>query len=514
MKKISRIMALLIVLSLFITACSSKNGVDTSANVESTGEKVKKDTFTVVFKGEPGNLDPQNNSQLVAYATERVLYDTLIQKDEEGNLIPGIAKKWEVIDDTTVRFYLRDDVYFHNGDQLTGEDVKYTINRATKMPLTATIFSSFDGENTSVVDKFTVDVKLKTPFAAVYNYLTYSRAAIVSKKAMEEMGEVEYGRNPVGTGPLKLKEWVNGTSITLERNDNYWGEKPQYKDLVIKFISEPANRAIELETGGADAVFDIDENDIRRLEEAPELQVLKGPSYKITYLVLNLQDERFKDPKVREAFSYAIDKESLVDAVFSGTAKVADSVMPTTIFGYKSIGKTPYDPEKAKKLLAEAGFAGGMNIKLKTNQDKKHRNVTEIIQNMWKNVGVNVEIKIMDKATYLASKEVFEVVIASQTATTGDPGHVLWMWDSSYTKGSFHSTDPKIDELLDKGMKTYEPEARKKVYEELQDYLWDGKYMIPIAFPSVVYGTGTHVENFEVSPSNTPNLAKVVVYEK
>lgn len=182
---------------------------------------------------------------------QRVVYDTLVVQNENGEIVPGLAESWEVIDDLTVRFHLREGVKFSNGQELTSEDVVYSLQRATTEPGSASMFSSFDGENTKAVDPYTVDICVKQPFAAIYNYLASSRGDIICKSAMEEMGGEAYGRQPVGTGPFVLSEWNTGDSLVLTRNENYWGDAPAYDKLTFRIITEAANRTIELETGRA-----------------------------------------------------------------------------------------------------------------------------------------------------------------------------------------------------------------------------------------------------------------------
>ena len=221
------------------SANSAAAGAASTASTSATAAEAAqsgniKDNVTVVLKGEPSNIDPHGNTELVAMETQVQIFETLVKKDENGEIVPCLAERWEQIDDCTTRFYLRDDVTFHNGEKLTADDVVYTIQRATEMPSSAAIFSAFDGENTKAVDDLTVDVVTKEPFAAVLNYLASTRGGIVCKKAVEEMGDDAFGRAPVGTGPFMFDNWVTGTSITLKRNDNYWGDKPAYSTLTLK----------------------------------------------------------------------------------------------------------------------------------------------------------------------------------------------------------------------------------------------------------------------------------------
>lgn len=516
---------LLTAAALFLTACGggtggqkdtaaagSEDGTGTGDSGGTGGEY--KDTLSVAIRDEPASLDPHLNTQLVSEAVRREIYDFLVIKDEEGNLVPSAATGWENVDDTTIRFTLRDDIIFHNGEKMTAEDVRYTLVRASEKSGSAPLFQSIDTENTKVINDVTLELKLKEPMAPIFNFLSSPEGGILCKKAVEELGDDEFGRNPVGSGPLKLKNWTTGTSIELERNDEYWGDKPSYQTLIVKFIAEPANRTIELETGGVDIIYDVSTNDIDRIKENQELRLVSGTGLKHTYISISMEDPVMKDSRVREALSYALDMDSIVDAVFTGTAKTSDSVMSPNIFGYQSMGVNPYDPDQAMALLKEAGYENSLEITVKGYDNTQFVDILEIAQNMWRAVGVTAKIDIMEYATFAEQEAAGEVQmgISAFTASSGDPDQALGLWKSGYG-GVLQGNDAKIDEYLNRGRAIYDESERAALYKEAQKYMWDTHYMIPIAFSDVVYATTDKVENLECSPGNTPNLADVIVYQ-
>ena len=472
-----------------------------------------KDNVTVVLKGEPSNIDPHGNTELVAMETQVQIFETLVKKDENGEIVPCLAERWEQIDDCTTRFYLRDDVTFHNGEKLTADDVVYTIQRATEMPSSAAIFSAFDGENTKAVDDLTVDVVTKEPFAAVLNYLASTRGGIVCKKAVEEMGDDAFGRAPVGTGPFMFDNWVTGTSITLKRNDNYWGDKPAYSTLTLKFITETANRALEIEAGNADIVLDPDTTDLDRIKNEDGIEVVTGDSYGISYIILTMDDPAFEDIRVRQALSLAIDMDSVVKSAYGDYATVAESVIPKTIFAYKSQGAHEYDVEKAKELLAEAGVSD-LTLQMNLPSGSEQQNIGVIVQNMWQQIGVNAEISTASTSEVIAAgrRGDNQVTIMSGTYSTGDPGHALADFDTR-SDGFFRPNDTKIDDYLDQGAATYDSDARAEIYAEAQDYIYHQYYMIPVASKTVNYLLTDQVEGFYCDPGDIPSFANVVVYE-
>ena len=523
MKKTKLFLAMVLGLCL-LSGCAGKSDVPSDSGGGGGGQAQSgetaaenaavKDEVTVVLKGEPSNIDPHGNTELVAMTTQVQIFETLVKKDEEGNIVPGLAESWEQVDDKTIRFKLRDNVYFHNGEKMTADDVVYTIQRATKKPSSASIFASFDAENTKAVDELTVDVATKAPFAAVYNYLTSTRGGIVSKKAVEEMGDDQFGRSPVGTGPFAFDNWVSGTSITLKRNDNYWGEKPAYSTLTLKFITETANRALEIESGNADIVLDPDTGDLDRLAETDGLKVVSGDSYGMSYIVFSMDDKVLSDVRIRQALSLALDLDSLVETVYGNYATVSESVMPSTVFSYKSQGRHEYNVEKAKELLAEAGYGNGLTIELNLPNGSEQQNIGVIAQKMWKEIGVTANISTASTSEIIAAgrRGDNQVTIMAATYSTGDPGHALADFDTR-SDGFFRPVDKKIDELLDKGSAAYDTAERAAVYEELQDYIYHQYYMIGVANKTVNYVITDKVQNFYCDPGDIPSFAGVTVTE-
>lgn len=481
---------------------------------QGTQGKNLKDTVTVVLKGEPSNIDPHGNGELVAFTTQMQIYDNLLKKDANGAIVPELATKWQVIDKQTIRFFLREDVYFHNGEKLTAEDVRFSIARATQKPSSSAIFKGFDGEKTKVVNDYTIDIVTKGPFAGIYNYLCSSRGNILSKKAVMEMGDAKFGRNPVGSGPFVFDTWRTGTDIKLVRNEKYWGTKPAFSTMILKFVPETASRAIEIESGNADVIFDPDPADIPRLSKNKNLKVISGPSYANSYIVFKMSDQVFSDIKLRQALSLALNKAGIVQAIYGELGKPSQSVFASTIFSYKPMGVTEYNVEKAAALMKEAGYKNGLDVVLATPNTKQLMDIAEIAQNMWKKIGVNATIKTTAMAEFLAAGRRGEnqIAISAANYTTGDPGHALADFDTR-SDGFFKPIDKKIDAYLDQGASTFETEARKKVYQEVQQYIYNQYYMLPIADTNVNYVTTNKVENFFCDPGNSPYLGDIKVYQ-
>lgn len=521
MKKFASIFSVLLAMSITLTACGKTapaSGAETpSQSTPQSAESsdlVPADTLRVVLGSEPPNADPHNNTRLTSWAVQEEIFDKLVQKDEEGNILPDLATSWEQIDDCTLRFYLRDDVTFHDGSKLTAEDVAFSLKRACVSAGSQSFFINFDPEGMVVVDEYTVDVATKQPFAAALNYLATARGAILCKAAVESMGDEAYGLNPIGSGPFKVETWSVGNEIVLKRNEEYWGEKPSYETLQFRFITEASNRAIELETGNADIVYSIASNDAARLADKEGVEIVSGPAYNFVYICMNMSDPTLSNEKLREALSTATNVPALVAAAYSESEQVADSYMSPNVAYHASMEAKEYNVEKAKQLLAEAGYPDGLTLTLTVNEDTTFGFIAEIIQGMWQEIGVQVKIETMEQATYLERANAGEVQLSvtSSNAVSGDPDNAFMIWRTTAVN-AIQANDPTIDDYLNKGGVEFDPEARAAIYKDLQQYLWDKNYGIPLCFPNVTYGIDADIEGFYCHPGSTPDLAKVVVYQ-
>ncbi len=509
-KKYMGIILMLLVVSIFAVGCGN-NGADNGAATEdSNGEKITKDTLTIGVWEDLATMDPQSQNRASNWMVQRMISDKLVHENADGSVEPRLATEWEFLDDLTLEMKLRDDVKFTNGAQFTAEDVLFTIQRGLDDPISASTFKFFDPENSKIVDDYTVQIKFTEPYAPVFNTLSGGRGGIVSKEAVEEMGVAEHARNPVGSGPYKLEEWSSGSEIRLVRNEDYWGEPAKTENLVFKIIPEGANRVIELETGGVDIIYDVDGIDVERVEELENASIVMGESNRYMLVTFSMQDEALADEDVRYALSYALDKEAIVEAIYSGTAKPATGMYPSNVFGFKELGVMPYDLDKAKELMKKAGYEDGLKLKFNYEDREIDRNIAEIIQNMWGEIGVELEFFQMDSSTYTAQGNEFQAGLRAGNAN--EPSNILIIYDSEFGD-KIASNDDKLDAMLSEAMTIYDNEKRAEAYEEIQEYLYEIRYTIPLAYTPVIFGVSDKVEGFEIDPLYQMDLQDIVVYE-
>ncbi|MHB9153721.1 MAG: ABC transporter substrate-binding protein [Spirochaetales bacterium] len=476
---------------------------------DNSGKKLK-DTLRIATWEDLKTMDPQASNMVSNWMVQLNIFDKLVYEDAEGEVHPRLATSWKFLDDLTLEMKLRDDVYFHDGGKFTAADVLFTIQRGKANSISASTFAPFDTDNTVIVDPYTIRLKFKTPYAAVFNTLTTGRGSIVSKAAIEKMGADAYARSPVGTGPYKLARWKSGTEIALVRNDNYWGEKAITKNVIYTIIPEAANRVIELETGGVDAVFEVAANDVKRVQSMKGAHILMGDSSRYMTLTFSMKDQLLSNKDVRYALSYAIDKKSLVDAVYEGTATVADGMYPPTVFAYKKKGVMPYDPVKAKELLAKAGYPNGFTMNFLIENREADIRLAEIIQNMWAAVGVKVKLFTMTASTYTAQGNKFQA--GMRAGNVNEPSNILIIYDSAF-KERIEPNDTWLDKKLAEAKTILDSKKRAAAYGAIQDYLYDIRYTVPFAFTSVIYALSDKVEGWACDPMQQVEMSKVSVYQ-
>lgn len=473
-----------VVAILFTTALMCQGALPTMAAF--------KDTIIMVNELEPDTLDPRRGNGISNNIVMTLIYDSLVDLDREGKEIPRLATSWEFIDNTHLRMHLRKDVVFSNGYPLTAEDVLFSLARTKDDSTSYSTMIWYDEKESKAEDPYTVVIAMHQPYAPVFNVLASGRCWIGCKKAMEEMGEKNYARAPIGSGTYKLVKWTNGASMEFERNEKYWGTPAKTKNVVLKFVPEPASRVIELETGAADFAFYISGSDIDRVNAINGYHVESGRSEKYYLITMAMNHPILSNPKVRYALSYAIDIPALADAAFDGHAHPMTGVYPSIVEGWKDMGGWEYNPEKAKELLAEAGYPNGFDIELHLLPEALYQQMGEIVQAYWSAIGVNAHIEQSALATREAQGP-WETSI--RTATANEISNILIIYEKEF--GSrLAPNDITLDGMLKKLKTLYEREDRKQLLNDIQDYLYEKRYSIPFAEVDTIFGVSDKVRNF------------------
>lgn len=304
---------------------------------------------------------------------------------------------------------------------------------------------------------------------------------------------------------LQFISWASGDRIDLKANESYWGNVPAIKNVVWRVIPEVATRSIEVEAGSVDIALDIQATELERLESNEDVKIFRHEASSINFMCFNTQIEPFNNVKVRQAINMAIDKEAIYQVVYQNTGKIAQAPMSSVVWGFNDqLEQTPYDVEAAKALLAEAGYPNGFTMTITCDQDQKRLDTAEMIQAQLAQIGITVEVAPMERGAFIdkvieGSLQMFGLGWSSDT---GDPDYALFASFHSSMHGaggnmSFY-TNEKVDELLEKGRTSTDPEVRKEAYMEAQEIIWEEVPCIFLQCPEDLYAYSARVQNFGV----------------
>lgn len=477
-----------------------------------------KDTLIVADQYDPTTLDPIGHND---YPTSRAcshIYDTLIFLNPDGTLRPGLAESWEFLTDKDYKMILRKGVKFHNGEEMTAADVKFSLERANTPAGSHIHTYSQDLDYVEIVDDYTVIIHLKKVNYPFFSSLVHSWGNIVCKKAVESAGD-DYGMNPVGTGPFKFKEWAKGDHYTFERFDDYWGNKAKFKTLTVRSIPEPTNRTIELETGAVDIAYPVTTIELARIEENPELELQRKVIPSTTYMGFNVNKAPFNDLRVRKAISLLLDTVNIQRAVFRGVGQTPRSLIPE-VTKYSINNELPVhvrDVEAAKKLFAEAGVdPSTIKMIIRSNERKERIDMATIIQAQLAEVGIQSEIMQQEWGAYLndLQKKTHDVFLLGWGLSVPDPDYaVAGLLESNAGTNYTGYNDPKLDEMLAKGRSLPDGEERAKVYRDMQVYINENCPMIYLNNDEAIAGVRKVVKGFEVDPFEVHSFRNVYFEE-
>ncbi|MDR2178769.1 MAG: ABC transporter substrate-binding protein [Synergistaceae bacterium] len=450
-----------------------------------------KDTFTYGNGYDIRTLDPSATNDAPSWQVCRHIYQTLIELDDDLNIVPELAERYELVTPTLYRFYLKKGVKFHNGEEVKADDVVFSYERALSPSGNAVRTFVADIASVKAVDDYTVDIALKQVSTPFIMNLTVPWAGVLNRKAVEEAGE-NYAQNPVGSGPFRFVSWRKGDRVVLERFEGFAGPKPAFKNLIVRAIPEANIRAIELESGAVDLIYLPSTSDLLRLQEDPRFVVYQDSRPAATnFLGFNTRKPGLDDPRVRQALAYGVNVKGIVQSVFrnAGCSPAANALPPGVLYFDAERNKVQeYNPEKGKALLAEIGYkpASG-KLQLVTNERSDRQAMATIIQAGFKELGVDVEIQVLEWAAFLdfLKEGKHDLCILGNFAPIPDPNAILY--------GSFHSSmasqtnyanfsDPEADALLEKGVTLPAGEERRELYFKLQRILDEKKPWVPLVY--------------------------------
>lgn len=498
--KIKKMIALMLCLTLAIgvVGCGTPEETKTESEAtqteaeatesETSDEGITKKELTIAMPNDVTSLDPMQNWQTASYYFYWTIYERLIKYDvETGEYVPELAKSWDLSDDGTVyTFNLQEDVKWHDGSDFTANDVKYTIERGIELGT-----GNYPGvDYVEVVDDLTAKVHLLAPDSVFMDKQWTGDCCVLKEGSGDQLGQ-----HPIGTGPFKFVEWSSGDYIVIEENDDYWGETSGTEKITFKIIPEASIRLISLQSGDVD-IAPIDATGIDQAKADENIELLETPSITIIYLAFNTANENFTNKLVRQAIGYAIDKEAIVEAQLEGEGSILKSVVGFGKMGfYDEFEGYDYDPEKAKELLAEAGYADGFDTELSIRDNEI---AAQLIQANLADVGINVSIDKMDPATMSEQMQKGNYEMSLQYRSGGSADSYLSFYHSKdFGPGGnnmFYKND-ELDALLDASHLELDMEKRNVIYKEIQEHISEFAPTHPLFAGTIFLGTNKNIQN-------------------
>lgn len=511
-KKLLSIIAIVLTLTMVLAGCGQSNANSEPATESGTTETTEvaevRDDIIIAQAGEPISMDPHNCYNSTSMRVYMNIFDSLTVTDAQGIVHPSLAKSWDVSEDgKEYIFYLRDDVKFHNGDPFTAKDVKYSFDRAVPSPYT--IEATDPIETTEIIDDYTVKVTLKYPYQPQIMFFASTYLAIINENVVNERGE-DFSINPAGagTGPYKFESWEKGVSVSLVANEDYFAGAPSIKKVSYQNISESSAGDIAVETGDVDIYLHPSTVDIPLLKENADVKVYEADSFYCEFVGFNVNKAPFDNKLVRQAINYSIDKEDVVLVSVDGIGgTVAATHVPSLSLGHDSSIK-PYekDIEKAKELLAEAGYPDGFECTIKVNSEPRKK-TAEAFQAAMAEIGIKLEILILESGAFYdevmsGDCDMFACGMCSLAADADPSLYTSFSSNSIGITNYANYSNEEVDKLLMEERQSTNNKVRIEKFIKIQEILDDELPQIPLYFRKTINIANKNVKGIEVEANN------------
>ncbi|MFM8679481.1 MAG: ABC transporter substrate-binding protein [Alphaproteobacteria bacterium] len=465
-------------------------------------------TLSVGIQNEPNTLDPQWN--LVGNNTQamRNIYDSLSARDRNLQLVPSLALSWRAVDDTTWEYKLRPGVTVHDGSDFTAEDVKFTIARVGSIPGNPNSYAVYIGQirEVVVVDPLTVRFVTNGPAPLLPTNLS-NIFILSSRNGVQPNGDFNSGKAAIGTGPYRVVSWQPGSPLVLRRHDAYWGGRQPWQDVRFVPISRDSARVAALLAGDIDFINRVPIADLARLRQDPKVKVFAGDSAYVYMLFPDVENDSpqgvkdaagnpvtrnpFKDARVRQALSLAINRQAIVDRTMEGQASVANQAVPAGFFGHSTkVAPASFDAERARALLAEAGYRDGFQVDLSCPNDRfaNDSKICEAVAQFLVRIGIRTQVSAMPSAVFFPrrGKKEFGLHMAGWGSLTGESSYFLGAQVHTANRelglGAINTngiSDPEIDGIIQSARPVLDDAKRRTLLEKAMELSMERHYIIP-----------------------------------
>ena len=530
--KFSLLLLTLLVSALILVGCGGeeKKEAEKAAPAPEAPAKV---TLKLAMDADPVSLDPhvQLSGGMLQYS--HMVFDSLVRYDQDMNFVPRLAEKWERIDDLTMRFYLRQGVKFHSGNDFTAEDVVFTVNRLKKSDDYKGLFEPF--AEAKAVDAHTVDLITKQPYGLVLNMATYIfpmdnkfyTGTDDKGKEKDLIIKTDYSfanENESGTGPFAITHREQGVKTVFTRFADYWDKAGNIEEIVLSPIKNDATRVAALLSGDVDFIMPVPPQDLDRVESTDGLKlVTMSGSRIITFQLNQVRNPALADPKVRLAMAYAYDNNGVVEKIMNGFATAAGQMSPKGYVGHKESLTPRFDLEKAKSLMAESGYPDGFEATMiaPNNRYVNDEKISEAFVSMMSKIGIKISLKTMPKAQYwdefdAQAADIQMIGWHSDTEDSGNFFEFLSMCRNSETGyGQYNSgayCNAKVDELTLAAQVETDPAKRAAILQEAEQIQYDEAGFIPLHWQNLSWASKANMNIEEiVNVMNFPYFGDLVI---
>jgi peptide/nickel transport system substrate-binding protein len=509
------LLLLLAVLALVAAACDAGEGVDVAGDDADVGEGPDTDDVATddvdaadgevadggriiaAISGEPDQLDPHLTSAYASFQVLENVYDTLVQPDAELQFEPALAEDWEESDDQlTWTFTLREGVMFHNGRELTAEDVVFSYERIMDEGANAWRFANV--ESVTAPDERTVEITVTQPSPNLLaNIGAFKGMAIVPSEIVED-GTI--GSEPVGTGPFRFVSYSEGSNLVLEANPDYWGDGPHVEGVEYRFIAEGTVALTSLRTGEVHWTDNIPPQDVAGVLDDGDLEsdAVAGNDY--WYFAFNQEREPFDNPDVRRALAFGFDREAVTQAAKFDAATVNQTAIPEGSFFHTDYAPFSYDLDQARQLLEDAGVTDLEIDLMVTTEYEETIAAAQVLESQWSELGVTTSIRPLDFSAWLDEQGEgnFDVFLLGWLGNI-DPDDFYYAQHHSEGGFNFHGySNPEVDELLDAARTETDEDARKDLYDQAVELIVDEVSYAYLYNPDIVQAWRPELTDYEV----------------
>jgi len=487
---------------------------------------VEPGTLNFLIESQPANLDPRIGTDAQSEELDGLIFDGLVQRDAQTNVVPDLAESWETPNPLTYVFHLRRGVKFHDGRPLTSADVKFTLDSIISGAVRTPKRGAFQRvQSVEAPDDATVIIRLSEPYASfLSSVLARMGIGIVPRGSGTELA-----RDPIGTGPFRFVSMTEDEEIVLARNPDYFATPPSVGRVRFRIVTDAIVRALELRKGTADVggVNSLAPDMVVVLAEQPGIEVTESPGTQLRYVAFNFDDPFLAHREVRQALAYATDRATMIQYLLRGQARAASSLLPPYNWAYEpDVRQYGFDPARAEQLLDAAGFPRGadgvrFHLELKTSTEESARLLGEVLADEWKRVGVVLELRPLESATLLAdvSRGSFQLYTLIWTGyANNDPDIFDDVFSSrrmpplGANRGHYHN--PALDALLDQQRMEMNHEKRKEILSEIQKMVAEDEPYINLWYVDSVCVHRDTVTGIALSPGGDYDFLDEVKLEQ